>query len=218
MNSLRSWQGIAVSLIVLAGALGLLLLFLPSEKTLGPVVKTVFLHGALVQVGLLTFLAAGACGFVYLLRRRARAYAWCAALQKTAILVWIAYVASSMLATYQAWGQWIAWDEPRVRASYHVLWFSIVALLLARWVDDRRFTAGINIVVAAITWYLIKGSSLVRHPFDPIGESTSTIYRWFFIAMLAVVLLTAVQTARWFRLRMSQEEGVLQLGGTTPSS
>ena len=100
---------IAAAVLLAAGAL--LLFLLPDEKTLGPVVKVVVLHGALVQAGLYAFLAAGALGLAWLVTRRDGVFAWCAATQKTALVVWIAYVLSSMVATWMAWGQWIAWTS-----------------------------------------------------------------------------------------------------------
>lgn len=200
MAALQGKRSIAASLVVLAGAAVLLLVVLPPERTLGAVVKTVFLHGVLVQVGLFAFLAAGVLGVVYLLWRKPEAHSWGVAVQWVAVLIWIVYALSSMLATYQAWGQWIAWDEPRVRASFHVLWFSVACLLTTRWINERLFTAVANVVVAGMVWYLIKGASIFRHPFDPIGESTSAGYRSFFIALMAVVALFVVQLVRWIHL------------------
>ncbi len=186
-----------VSLAVLLGLLALLLILLPPEQTLGAVVKVVFLHGALVRTGLLLFAFGGLLGLATLVWERPDLQAWTLAIQETAVLLWIAYALSSMVATKLAWGQWIAWDEPRVRASINVLWFCIAALLLVRWVDNRTFTGLANLAVAIMAWVLIRGASLVRHPFNPIGDSTSSAYGWFFIAIGATVFFIAAQVARW---------------------
>ncbi len=140
----RLWPWLAA----LAAAAALLLALIPPEKTLGWVIRPVFLHGALVQVGLLAFAAAGLLGLAYFVGRSPRVAAWCLAVQETAVALWIAYALSSMVTTRLAWGEWIAWDEPRVRASVHVLWFCIACLLLVRWMRHPVFTAVVNIVAA----------------------------------------------------------------------
>lgn len=180
-----------------------MLVLLPDEKTLGPVVKAVLLHGALVQTGLYAFLAAGALGLAWLATRRENVLRWCAAVQQTAVVVWLAYVVSSMVATYMAWGQWIAWDEPRVRSSAYVLLFALAALLVAWWVGDALFTALLNIVTAAVVWYLVKGVGVVRHPLDPLGPSTADVFRVYALALLMIAVCLAALLA-WELQRRAQ--------------
>lgn len=201
MAWLQTRQGTLWSAALLA-LLGLVLLWLlPPEQTLGGIVRVIFLHGALVQIGLVAFAVAGLLGLVYLWRRTAGVYAWLVAVQQVAVLIWIAYALSSMLSTYLAWGQWIAWDEPRVRASAGVLWFAITSLALVWWVGNPIFTALANIVQAGVAWVLIKGAILFRHPFDPIGASGSLTYRITYGGLLLVVLALAFVLARGLHAR-----------------
>lgn len=190
----RQRSALIAAVLLLAGG-ALLLVLLPDEKTLGPVVKAVLLHGALVQTGLYAFLAAGALGLAWLATRRENVLLWCAAVQQTAVVVWLAYVVSSMVATYMAWGQWIAWDEPRVRSSAYVLLFALAALLVAWWVGDALFTALLNIVTAAVVWYLVKGVGVVRHPLDPLGPSTADVFRVYALALLMIAVCLAALLA-----------------------
>ncbi len=192
---------IGYALLALAAGAALLLFFLPAEKTLGGAIKIVLLHGALVQAGLFSFAAAGLLGALYLLTRREGAIAWCAAAQKAALAVWAVYVVSSMAATYLAWGQLIAWDEPRVRASAYVLLLAATCLLIVWWVRDRVFTALVNVAAAAAVYALVKGVSVVRHPLDPIGASTSVAYRLASPALLLILLVMAALLAWTWRLR-----------------
>ena len=192
-------HALPLSLLGLALLMALLLALVPPEQTLGPVIRPVFLHGALVEVSLLVFAAGGVLGLAYLVWRNARVHVWALAVQKTGVVLWIAYALSSMVATKLAWGEWIAWNEPRVRASALVLGFVIICLLLVLWVDHRLFTALANVSVAGLSWFLVKGAGLLRHPFDPIGASTSAAYRLSFVALLVITLLLAVQVARWLR-------------------
>lgn len=180
---------------LLAGGASLLLIItlvlLPPEKTLGPVIKIIFLHGALVRIGLLTFLAAGLLGLATVFTRGNALLRWCLATQKAALLIWIVYVLSSMISTRLSWGEWIAWDEPRVRASVYVLGLSIAALLIVLWVNSRLFTGLANMLVAVVSWLLVRGASILRHPFDPIGESGSSTYALLYWLMVAALLALA---------------------------
>ena len=173
---------------------------LPPEQTLGNVIKVVFLHGALVQTGLVAFTVAGLLGLAYLARNGESLYQWCLAAQKTAVIVWVAYALSSMTATYLAWGVAIAWDEPRVQASAKVLGACLAFLPSTLFGNHRRFTAVINVMMAALAWGLIKSAIIVRHPFNPIGSSDSATLKWFFVAVFAVVLTMAIQLARWLHV------------------
>lgn len=195
MAHLFSRRWVVGAFLVLAAAAAVLLAWLPAEKTLGGVIKVVLLHGALVQVGLFCFIAAGLLGTLYLATRWDEAILWCEAAQKTALAVWAAYAVSSMAATYLAWGQLIAWDEPRVRTSAYVLVLALACLALAGWVRDRVFTALVNVVSAGAVFYLVKGANVVRHPLDPIGESPSLLYRLAFPALFVIVLAMAALLA-----------------------
>jgi hypothetical protein len=188
-------------LILTAAALLVLLLLVPPEQTLGEVIRVIFLHGALVQVGLLAFAAAGTLGAIALFRPEPAWLSASLAAQKTSVIVWIAYVLSSMLSTYLAWSIWIAWDEPRVRISFQVLWFSVACLLLVLWIGNRIFTGITNIVVAGAVWWLVKGATILRHPLDPIGTSTSSSYRWIFLGILVLSLLLTAQIGQWLFVR-----------------
>jgi hypothetical protein len=186
-----------LSLLALAAVIAVLISLIPPEKTLGAIIRPVFLHGALVQVGLLAFAAAGILGLVYFLQKNPTILRWCQVTQETAVGVWVLYALSSMVTTRLAWGEWIAWDEPRVRASIHVLWFSIACLVLVKWMNHPTFTAFANIVIAGAVWFLIKGAGLLRHPFDPIGGSNSLYYQVLYILLVVAVLAFAAVAARW---------------------
>jgi hypothetical protein len=205
INQLVDRRNIPVSLAGLAAIAAVLLLLLPPERTLGNIIKVVYVHGALVQTGLLAFGVAGLLGLAYLVRPREPLYQWCLATQKTAVTVWVAYALSSMLATYLAWGVAIAWNEPRVQASAKVLAVCVSFLVLGLWVGHRQFTAAVNVVMAGLAWWLTKSAINIRHPFNPIGSSDSAAFKGFFVAIFFVVLLMAVQLARWLRVDTQKE-------------
>lgn len=198
MTRITERRHIPLTTLFLALLAAALVLLLPPEERLGAIIRTVFIHGALVQVALFTFVAAGAAGLVYLMRRSETIFQWCTALQKTALILWAVNAVVSAIPTYQAWGVLIAWDEPRTRATAAVVGISLVIYAATRWVKDRTFTAIFNVVMAVVAWLLIKGATAVIHPFNPIGTSGSATYRVFFAGLLLVVGLVAVQMVRWF--------------------
>jgi hypothetical protein len=174
---------------------------LPAEETLGDVIKLIFLHGALVRVGMVAFSVAGALGLACLFSRGPAPLRWCLAVQKTAVIVWVVYAVTSMFSTRLSWGEWIAWEEPRVQASIHVLWLSLACLALVLWVNTRTFTGLANLVVGVMAWVLVRGASLLRHPFNPIGESGSLQYPIYYWVMVAALLILATALAVWLERR-----------------
>jgi hypothetical protein len=147
----RRWVTPALTALGLAG-LAAALWLIPPEQTLGNVIKVIFLHGALVRVGLLAFAVAGVLSLGFLLTRRTAWFAWAMAAQQGAVILWIVYALTSSISTWLSWGEWIAWDEPRVRASVHVLWFSLACLLLVMWMGNRYFAAIVNLIVTGVAW------------------------------------------------------------------
>ncbi|HAJ34132.1 MAG TPA: hypothetical protein DCL15_00350 [Chloroflexi bacterium] len=194
------WQRWVTPVLAVLGMAGLAiaLWLIPPEQTLGNVIKVIFLHGALVRVALLAFAAAGVLSLGFLLTRRIAWYAWAMAVQKGAVMLWIVYALTSSISTWLSWGEWVAWDEPRVRASVHVLWFSVACLLLALWMGNRIFAAVVNLLVTVVTWTLIRGATIIRHPFDPIGASGSETYQTLYWVMVAALLLLAGLLVRWW--------------------
>ena len=200
----RRWLTPALTILGAAG-LAVALWLIPPEQTLGNVIKIIFLHGALVRVAL--FAVAGVCSLGFLLTRRAAFFAWAMAAQQGAVLLWIVYALTSMVSTWLSWGQWIAWEEPRVRASVHVLWFSVACLLLVLWMGNRYFAALVNLLVTGVAWTLIRGAAIIRHPFDPIGASGSDAYPWLYWVMVAALALLAVLLVRGLHARAIQRLG-----------
>jgi len=197
------------SSLIIGSLLTLLVATLPEEQTLGHILKAVFLHAALVQTGLIFFAVAGALGLAYLLRPNAGLAHWNVAAQGAALWIWVAYALSSMAATYMAWGIAIAWYEPRTRASAAVLGAALLFALLARWLADARFLALVNLLAAGLSWFLVKGASLLRHPFDPIGTSDSALFQAFFAGIFLLTLIAAGQLL-WFLYLRARHRPVRQ--------
>jgi len=186
-----------------AGTLALLALWLvlsPAESRLGQVVKLVYVHGALVMVGLLAFSIAGLLGLLALLVRRPALYRAAQAAGLGALIVWTVYALSSMAVTGLTWGQLIAWSEPRVRASAMILLAAVLLAVVSRLVGEPVFSAATNLVMGIVPWILVRQAEAIRHPLDPIGGSSSTSIQGFYVLIVLTVAALAAVLVAWLWL------------------
>jgi hypothetical protein len=194
---------------LLAGMLCLLLVLwvvlAPAESRLGNVVKLVYVHGALVWAGLFTFSVAGALGLVALLLRltgpwTARAAPWlrgARAAGLAALVVWVVYALSSMAVTGLTWGQWIAWGEPRVRATAAIMVAALALNLVVHLADHPGLTAVVQVLMGVAPWVVVSRAQAIRHPVDPIGGSTSTSIQGFYLLIVVTVAALALTLVAW---------------------
>ena len=198
---------------VLALALAILLVvwvvLAPAESRLGNVVKLIYVHGALVWAGLLTFSAAGILGLValvlrYLVGPAERARAWYLGTEAAglaALIVWVLYAISAMIVTALTWGQLVAWNEPRVRATGLILVAAVVLYIVARLVDHVDFTAVINLLMGIVPWVMVQQADAIRHPIDPIGGSGSTAIQGYYLLIELTVAGLAATLIAWLWAR-----------------
>lgn len=182
------------------GLFGLLLVWLvlaPAEARLGNLVKLVYLHGALVWVGLVTFSVAGGLGLVALVVRRRFWYHGTQAAGIAALILWIAYSISAMLVTGLTWGQVFAWNEPRVRATVLILVAAGLLAIVARLVNNRDFSAGVNVVMGIVPWIVVRQADAIRHPVNPIGGSGSTAIQVYYLLIVLTVAGLAATLIAW---------------------
>jgi hypothetical protein len=206
---------------VLPAAAGVLLLMLalwlllaPAESRLGEVVKLVYVHGALVWTGLATFSVAGAFGLVSLVTRHIvragdRFEQWvrlAAAAGYAALGIWVVYSLSSILVTGLTWGQWIAWGEPRVRATASILAAAVVVAIVSRLVGERDFEALGHVVMGIVPWVLVSRAEAIRHPADPIGGSGSAAIQGYYLLIVLTIAALAAILVAWLWAAMETRQ------------
>lgn len=180
----------------LVAALGLLclaltaaiLLLMPLEKTLGQVIKIVYLHGALSRAGMVGLIGAGVAGLLFLVTKRSGLAAWTRGLLMSGWIFWVAHFIVSMPATRLTWGPWIAWGEPRVTMTLQLAAAGLVVLAVNWLVKDDRFTAVAAALLAVAVAWLAFATGVIRHPLDPIGSSPSAAFQWVYLALLVPVV------------------------------
>lgn len=187
----RFWQLIALCAVLAAT----ILLIMPLEKTLGQVIKIVYLHGALSRAGMLGMFAAGVAGVLHLLTRRAALARWTTGFLLSGWGFWIAHFIVSMPATRLTWGPWIAWGEPRVTMTLQLAAAGLIVLLVSRMVGDARFTSAAAAALALAVGWMASGAGVIRHPLDPIGTSPSAIFQLIYLLLLIPVVAAMVLVA-----------------------
>jgi hypothetical protein len=165
-----------------------ILILMPGEKTLGWVIKVVYLHGALSRAGMVGFWTAGIAGLVYLIRPRPVLARWTVALLLCGWCYWLTHFLASIPATRLTWGPWVAWGEPRVTMTLQVLVAGLVVIVITRLLKDDRFTAAATLLMAVMVAFLVGRTGVLRHPLDPIGSSPSTLFRLVYLLLLIPVI------------------------------
>jgi hypothetical protein len=183
--------------------LALLLWLSPAEKTLGQAVKLVYLHGALVRSAVILFLLSLPVNLAALISMKKSWLRWGQALVWGAVAVWLAHTLFSMVTTYATWGIFIAWSEPRTRFTFTAAGVSLLLVVAAYLIDSPRFSALVFVALAGVVVGLLPQLGLLRHPFDPIGTSSSTAIRAFYAAILADVLAISGLAVIWIQKQIS---------------
>jgi hypothetical protein len=184
--------GFFATLVILAG----ITLLGPPEKSLGPNVRVVYLHGAWVWTGLIAFVAAAAAGLGGLILHREKLHRWSRALGRTGLIFWITYLPISMWAMQTNWnGLFLA--EPRWRLA---LVFAIGGLLLQiglTLVDEPAWASAANLVYCVALFLALQNIENVMHPRSPILSSDAWRIQLFFAGLLLLTVLAAAQLALW---------------------
>jgi hypothetical protein len=196
-------------------ALAALLALSPAEATLGPVVRIVYLHGALERVSVWAFLAAALLGIGQLCVPRRRLGAWIQATIEIAILLWIAHYVVSLPAQILAWGG-ITLSEPRVASATWILIATLLIYLVVRWIvraalqemplaqqtpaapldQTALWLAGGAILNAVVVFIVLRGAVNVLHPLNPIFSSDSPVMIGFYLAIMLVIAALACLITR----------------------
>ena len=185
-----TWVFLALTLLVIVA----LALLGPAEQALGSNVRMVYLHGAWVWTALTAYLAAALAGLAGLLLRKQGMHCWSLALGRTGLLFWLTYLPLSLLAMQTNWnGLFLA--EPRWRLA---LIFAVVGLLLQAGLTllARPAWASVgNVAFAAALVISLRNTSSVMHPDNPIFSSDALSIQFYFLLLVVMVLLAALQVA-----------------------
>lgn len=194
---------LAVALLAL---LAVLLILSPAEQQLGNLIKVIYLHGALARVGLYALMLAGLLGLAYLIRPLPALLRWSNAVQVAGMIVFVVHFALSVIPTHETWGMWIAFDEPRTRMSLQIIGVGLLVIVVRRLLDDRRFSAVANLLLGGAVLLLNLRTGVLRHPLNPIGESSSSAIQLFYAGILLTCAALTGLLAWWLSQRTMNDE------------
>lgn len=185
-----TWLYLSITVLVIV----VLALLGPAEKALGSNVRVVYLHGAWVWTALTAYLAAALAGLGGLVLRRDNLHCWSLALGRTGLLFWLTYLPLSLWAMQSNWnGLFLA--EPRWRLA---LVFSVVGLLMQAGLTllaRPAWTSAGNVVFMAALVVSLQNIPNVMHPASPIFSSDALRIQFYFLLLVVMVLLAALQVA-----------------------
>jgi hypothetical protein len=156
----------------------------PAERTLGDIVKLVYLHGALLRTAVLLFAISLPVNLVVMATNSSSWASWGIALGWVAAGVWWLHALFGPIPTYATWGIAVAWYEPRTRFTFILAGLALVVIVVEQLVRHTRFGAAVLAMLAGLALYLVPQLDLVQHPLDPIGSSSSGAIRAFYAALL----------------------------------
>ncbi len=170
-----------------------LIYFSPLDSQLGPVLKLVYLHGALIFTGLFLFAAVGFVGIASLLRNSLKDLLL--DIERTAIVFWLSAAIVGNIASELAWGG-IYWNEPRLKVIIIISLISLSVYFLSTASGNDKIKSILGIALSSIVFLLILSAGKIMHPVNPFGASDSSI-RFFFGIITFVSLIISIQIVHW---------------------
>lgn len=179
-------------------AIALMTFFGPQEKSLGPNVRIVYLHGAWVLAAEAAFLAAAIAGLLGLVLRKDNFHAWSAALGRTGIVFWLTYLPLSLIAMQTNWnGLFLA--EPRFRLA---IIFAVTGVLLqvGLWLFNIKWLTSLANIIYFITLRVVfaTAQNVMHPPPSPIFNSGLWNIIIFFVVLNILAWIAAYFLTLWF--------------------
>ncbi len=198
-KSTRLTTAVLITIILLAA---LLLLLSPVEQTLGEGIRIVYLHVALIWVGMAGIVAAGALGFAVLLRPGIRLRGWLAVVGWVAFGFFAAGAIISLIAEIVNWGA-IFWSEPRTASILQVVAVAVIVQVASSWSLNARLQGLLHAFLAGFMLWSTGRAELVLHPDNPIGTSSSTGIRVGFYGLFVLFSIAAVWLTLFIRQKLA---------------
>jgi hypothetical protein len=170
----------------------------PQEKSLGPNVRIVYLHGAWALTAEAALALAALTGLLGVLTRREGLHRWSTALGRTGLFFWVTYIPLSLWAMETNWNG-LFLSEPRFRIA---VIFAVTGVLLQvglTLLARPVFTSLFNVLFGVALWISLSRANYIMHPPpSPIFSSGILSLQLFFIGTIFLTLAAAYFLTRWW--------------------
>jgi len=185
MTRLHLWKypWLVLGIIIVVAAL--LLWIAPAERVLGQGIKAVYVHVALMWVGMLGLAVATILGVVVAISERARLSRWMQIIGWTSLIFFTGGVVMSVVAAQVNWGA-MSWGEPRTAAALQSTAVAVILMSLAYLINAYRIKGLLHVMMGLYMAVTIGRAPLVMHPANPIGESNSSLIQFTFLGMFVL--------------------------------
>ncbi len=117
------------------------------------------------------------------------------AIEKTAIIFWVAATVIGDMTSQLAWGG-LNLSEPRFIVTIIVSMLSVSVYLISTSIENPRLISVLGVGLALSVWALMLGAGRVMHPDNPFGASDPWI-RTLSVMITLVFLIASILTVRW---------------------
>ncbi|MFQ6604073.1 MAG: hypothetical protein ACE5D8_00820 [Fidelibacterota bacterium] len=192
----HAWRSQRVPL-ALALVLVLLLILSPEEKTIGWIIKLVYVHVALIWVGTTGYALLFIVTVLSLFSSRRDCTYDLRIIHGLTFGIYAMGVLLSMAAATAAWGS-VSWTEPLMQISLTTLALSLTSCFL-QWGLNHRFTFLVNVFPGLYLFWATAANRYVLHPNHPITEGTPLTMKLTFYCSAIIFLVSAIWI--WHRFR-----------------
>lgn len=188
--------------IPLIGAAAVILMVLlawlaPAEATLGKAVKLVYVHAAMMWVGIGLISLGGIAGLLFLVFRNEALISWSSG---SAVVGVALFAITGLLGAVTAkitWGA-IFWAEPRMVMLGQIFLVAFLIAIVVR-VSGSKTIAGLaNFILGITTWVLLIRTERVVHPDSPIFRSDSIAIKVFPLLIAGMITIAGLQFVRYY--------------------
>lgn len=169
----------------------LIVLFSPPERTLGENLGFIYLHGAWVWTGIITFSISALAGLGALVARNNPLHSLSRASGWSRMFFWITYLPMSLAVMKINWNGFF-FDEHRWKIPFT---FAVIGLLLqvgAYLINTHWFTSLTNLFFGSALLFNLINLDSVLHPESPVASSGSPGIKMVFTVLLLVTLLMSM--------------------------
>jgi len=173
----------------------------PQEKAPGDYARIIYLHDAWLLTAETALGLAALVGLAAILSRRESLHRWSAALGRTGVFFWAAYLPMALWAFHISWGEFFR-TEPRFQATVALAATGVVLQIVLSLLARPTITSLFNVLFyVALQISVLRKGYILHSPPPPIFGSGLLSIELFFIGIIFLTMAAAYFMTRWWLSR-----------------